>query len=400
MINETKNRQIKLQLSRNLVKKIKQGHSWVYADALRGLPAASPGTHALLLDNRGGKPIARGYYEPENPIAFRVCTTNPDQLLDRAWARNQIETAAQIRRTIGFPNPATTAYRLFNGEGDGLPGLICDVYENYAVIATDGPGAAIFWDPSAIAHWLNQNLGIEGVLLKSRTPAGKTIEAVYGSLPEAPVTFSENSVQFTADLIEGQKTGFFLDQRENRSRILPLANGKSVLNLFGYTGGFSVYAGLGGASKVVTVDQASLALSAADLHWQMNQLETDRHTSICGDAFDYLNTSIQNGNFWDLVILDPPSFAPSEAAVPQATQAYTRLIELAARVTKPGGTLAPSSCSSHIDPNLFLEIIEDSISRARRKATVLGIYGQPADHPSPLVMPELRYLKFVLLRLD
>jgi 23S rRNA (cytosine1962-C5)-methyltransferase len=391
---------IKLQLARNLVKTVKRGHAWVYADALRQLPKAAPGSPAVLFDNRGGRAIARGYYDPESPIAFRVCTTNPDEELDRTWAENRMETALSLREAFDFPGQQTSAYRLFNGEGDGLPGLVCDVYSQYAVLATDGPGADQFWDAPMIAHWLNQQLDIQGVLLKSRGTQGKSTVPVFGQAPQAAVPFTENGINFSADLFEGQKTGFYLDQRDNRSRTRRLASGKRVLNVFGYTGGFSVYAGLGGAAYVTTVDQAAPALASADLHWQMNALASELHIAVCDDAFEFLKSAGEQRRSWDLVIMDPPSFAPSQAALPQARQAYTRLIEMGARVTVPGGLLATASCSSHVDQAMFLEIIEQSISQARRKATVLGIHGQPADHPAPLVMPELRYLKFVLLSLD
>jgi 23S rRNA (cytosine1962-C5)-methyltransferase len=308
--------------------------------------------------------------------------------------------ALELRKAFNFAQQKTNAYRLFNGEGDGLPGLVCDIYADHAVLATDGTGADNFWNSREIAEWLNQHLDIQSVLLKRRTADGKTISSIFGSAPKSPIVFRENDISFTADLLEGQKTGFYLDQRENRARIGQIAAGKTVLNVFGYTGGFSVYAGLGMAVKVTTVDQAAPALESADLHWQMNGLAPEKHTSICEDAFEYLKTSQKQNRSWEIVILDPPSFAPSEAALPQARKAYTRLIEIGARATKSGGLLAAASCSSHIDHSLFLEIIEASISQARRKATIVGIHGQPPDHPAPLVMPELRYLKFVLIRLD
>jgi 23S rRNA (cytosine1962-C5)-methyltransferase len=308
--------------------------------------------------------------------------------------------ALELRQAINFPGQRTNAYRLFNGEGDGLPGLVCDIYQDHAVIATDGPGADNFWDTNEISKWLNQHLDIQCVILKSRSADGKTITPIYGPAPQSPVAFLENDIGFTADLLHGQKTGFYLDQRDNRQRIRQIGAGKTVLNVFGYTGGFSVYAGLGGATKVTTIDQASPALQSADLHWQMNGLSPKNHTTVCEDAFEFLKTCQKQKKTWEIVILDPPSFAPSEAALPQARRAYIRLIELGARVTEPGGLLAAASCSSHISSPMFLEIIEQSISQARRKATVLGIHGQPPDHPAPLVMPELRYLKFVLIRLD
>jgi 23S rRNA (cytosine1962-C5)-methyltransferase len=400
VINPSESSPIKLQLARNLVKTIKRGHAWVYAEALRQLPTAPQGSLADLYDTRGDRLVSRGFYDPDSPIAFRVCSTDPDELLDRFWAERSMDKALALRESMNFFEQGTNGFRLFNGEGDQLPGLVCDIYADVAVLSTDGPGPDRFWDTHSIAGWLNDRMGIQTVLLKRRDDRERTTTLISGSLEIEPVGFQENGISFTADLLEGQKTGFYLDQRDNRALIRKIAKDKSVLNVFGYTGGFSVAAGLGGAKSVTTVDQASPALAAAEMHWEMNGLNPSHHTIEAVDAFEFLKTAENRENKWDLVILDPPSFAPSQASLPQAKKAYTRLIELGARVTKPEGLLAPASCSSHVDRALFLEIIEQSISQARRKATILGIYGQPVDHPAPLVMPELRYLKFVLLSLD
>jgi 23S rRNA (cytosine1962-C5)-methyltransferase len=223
---------------------------------------------------------------------------------------------------------------------------------------------------------------------------------LVGELPEAPVPFLENGIQFTADIVQGQKTGFFLDQRENRQAIKNIAKGRQVLNVFGYTGGFSVHAGLGGATAVTTVDIAAPALKAAEEHWQLNGLPSDKHISVRADAFEFLAEAAQKRKSWDLVVVDPPSFAPSKEAVDKAITAYQNLIAAAAAVTTSDGLLAAASCSSHIDLPTFLNICEEAISKARRQATLLRVNGQPPDHPTPLPLPEFRYLKFVLIQID
>ncbi len=400
MPNTRQSTPVKVQLGRNLVRQIKRGHAWVYADALRHVPNVPAGTPAVLLDNRGGREIARGYLDPSGPIAFRACTTLSGEQLDDRWVAAQMQRALEIRQALFDTNPATTAYRLFNGEGDGLPGLVCDVYARAAVLLTDGPAPAAFWQVEQIAGWLADNAGVQAVFHKSRDDTGSRVEQIYGQEIEQPVEFRENGLRFTADLLEGQKSGFFLDQRANRALIEPLANGRRVLNAFGYTGGFSVYAGRGGAAHVITLDQSAPALAAAGSHWALNELDPARHETIADDAFAYLENAVKSNQRWDLVILDPPSFAPSEASVPAAVKAYTRLIALVAQATASNGLLAAASCSSHIRRGQFLEIVEEAVSEARRKAGVLGICGQPPDHPAPLVMPELRYLKFVLMQLD
>ncbi len=387
---------VKLQLSRDLVKTIKRGHAWVYANALRSLPKAPPGTPAILLDNRGGREIARGYFDPISPIAFRVCSTSGTPL-DQQWAETQMTQAIALRKRLFDPR-STTGYRLFNGEGDDLPGLVVDIYNRVAVVVTDGIAPGGFWQVSNIAEWLAGQLDLDRVIHRSREMEQPGV--IIGSTISDPIRFLENGLQFTADLIHGQKTGFFLDQRENRQRIIPLAQGRSVLNVFGYTGGFSVYAGKGGAERVTTLDTAAPALEFATHHWKLNNLDPGTHATIHADAFEFLAESVRKDQVWDLVILDPPSFAPSENAVPQAVQAYTKLIALGAQCTAKKGIIAAASCSSHIHTQAFLDIIENAVSQARRKAAILGVYGQPPDHPAPLVMPELRYLKFVLLHLD
>ena len=385
---------VTLRLARNLVRTVKRGHPWVFAEALRDLPPAPSGAHAVLLDNRKGREIARGFYDSKSPLAFRACTVEPGERLNEAWAERRLARALALRRSLFDNLPAdgaTTGFRLCNGEGDGLPGLVCDVYGDTAVLQFDGAGPANFWQAEGIARWLRRR-GSEDAL---GHPPGL---ALVGPAPAAPVSFVENGVRFTADVVHGQKTGFFLDQRENRQRIRQFSAGRRVLNLFGYTGGFSVYAGLGGARHVTTVDAARPAVEAAGRHWQLNQLPPDGHDPVAADVFQFLDGAARQGQTWELVISDPPSFAASQEAVAPALSAYQRLAGAAAAVTTAGGFLAAASCSSHVELQPFLAACEEGISAARRQATVLGIYGQPPDHPWPLACPEFRYLKFVLMR--
>ncbi|MFN2145873.1 MAG: class I SAM-dependent rRNA methyltransferase, partial [Anaerolineales bacterium] len=378
-------------------KYIKRGHAWVYADALKSVPRVSPGTPAILMDHQGRREVARGYLDPVSPIAFRACSTTR-QNLNRRWAEDTMSAALEIRKLLFAPFNQTSGFRLFNGEGDGLPGLVCDVYNQTAMLTTDGSGAEGFWQVGQIARWLSSQLEIEAVFFKTRDQ--DQVQQIFGPQADPTVYFLENGITFTANMLTGHKTGFYLDQRENRALIQKISSGKTVLNAFGYTGGFSVYAGRGNAAHVTTLDIAVPALEVAERHWAYNQLPPEKHQTVCLDAFDFFADAAKADKTWEVVILDPPSFAPSEASLPQAEKAYTRLISLGAQVTAKGGLLAAASCSSHIRRSHFLEICIEGISEARRKAVTMGIHGQPADHPAPLVMPELRYLKFVMLRLD
>ncbi|NIV11059.1 MAG: class I SAM-dependent rRNA methyltransferase [Aliifodinibius sp.] len=391
---------VKVQLARNLVKVIKRGHAWVYADALRSIPSIEPGTPAILLDNRGGKEIARGFLDPTSPIALRICTTQPGHHPSPAWAETTMQRALALRKSLFSPFQHTNAFRLFNGEGDGLPGLVCDIYDHAAVIVTDGAGPEKFWRVEQIAAWLGDQLAVTDVYHKYRQETESNTVQILASSRDPVVYFQENGFTFMANPISGQKTGFFLDQRDNRKAIMPWAKEKKVLNVFGYTGGFSVYAGKSGATQVTTIDTAQPALKDAEQNWQYNHLPPEKHETICEDAFEALSGAKQQKQTWDLVILDPPSFASSESSLPQAVKAYTRLFTLGAQVTEKGGVLAAASCSSHLRRDQFLKIVEESVSAARRRATLLGFHGQPPDHPAPLAMPELRYLKFILLKLN
>jgi len=292
----------------------------------------------------------------------------------------------------------TNGFRLLNGEGDGLPGLTCDLYDKHAVLKLDGDTPAAFWNVDAFADWLAERLSIENVFLKFRSDAETRGRAVRGAIPAEPVRFLENGLHFQADLVQGQKTGFFFDQRDNRARIGALAVGRSVLNLFAYTGGFSIYAGCGGASQVTSVDLAKPAMEEAERNWALNALPGDQHQVSATDAFEFLEKAKSAKRSWDLVVVDPPSFAPAERHVKAALASYQALFTAALHVLAPSGIVAFSSCSSHISQQMFLELTELATSKARRRATGLGVYGQPADHPFPLVCRELQYLKFLLLQ--
>lgn len=389
---------IQLRLARDLVRTLKRGHPWVFAEALRHRPPAPPGVQAVLLDNKKGREVAKGFYDAQSKLAFRVCSVEADEVLDEAWAKQRLQRALRLRQLLF--DEQTTGFRLFNGEGDGLPGLICDIYGDTAVLQFDGEGPAGFWNAEGVAEWVIQALSLRRVYQKSRSRHESGGEILWGSRADAPIPFLENGVRFTADIVQGQKTGFFLDQRENRQTIRQVAAGRRVLNIFGYTGGFSVYAGLGGAAEVTTVDIAGPALHAAAEHWRLNGLAPAKHLSARADAFQFLADAAQKKKSWDLVVVDPPSFAPSKEAVEKALTAYQGLIAAAATVTSPEGLLAAASCSSHIDLATFLTLCEEAISKARRRATLLRVNSQPPDHPTPLPLPEFRYLKFVLMRVE
>jgi len=385
---------VRLKLARDRTRSLKRGYPWIYRDWLKDLPAAAAGSRAMVRDQDSSL-IAFGMYDPTGPLAVRVCALEREKL-DDDLIRGKLEAALAIRR--GMFGAQTTGYRLLNGEGDGLPGLTCDLYAEHAVLKLDGDAPAAFWNVEAFADWLGERLSIKNVFLKFRSDAKTRGRAIRGKQPAQAVRFLENGLHFQANLVEGQKTGFFFDQRENRERMGRLAKGRSVLNLFAYTGGFSIYAGKYGATEVTSVDLAKPAMEEARENWALNGLAEKMHTAVAADVFAYLEEARAAKRTWDLVIVDPPSFAPAARHVEKATASYQTLFASALQVVSPGGFAALSSCSSHISSEMFFEISEMAVSKARRRATVMGVYGQPADHPFPLPCRELQYLKFLLLQ--
>jgi 23S rRNA (cytosine1962-C5)-methyltransferase len=382
-----------IRLRKDLARSIKQGHAWIFSDAI-DLPDAPSGSTARLLGKQG-QVVASGIYCGDHPIPVRICATEPPWVLDHAWFISRWESAVRLRETV-IPED-TTGYRLLAGEGDGLPGLVVDIYGDTAVLKLDAGAPQHFYHPPSIAELIAKQLPVNRVLHRPRGRGTKAL-SITGDLPENPVGFTERGLRFRADVISGQKTGFFLDQRENRHWIRALARGKRVLNLFSFSAGFSIAAGVGGAVDVTSVDVAGPAIAAGQQHWKLNGLPEDSHHNVVADCFDFLQHSIQRGRTWDLIVCDPPSFAPSQKTRQAALSAYSKLAEMCSALVEPDGILAMASCSSHITMDDFTAANLLGLGKARCVGRLLGEKGLPPDHPTPLAMPELRYLKFQLIQ--
>jgi 23S rRNA (cytosine1962-C5)-methyltransferase len=391
MINKSKIQ--KIQLSRDLTRKINQGNPWVFDDAITDIPDVEPGTMAKLVDKKN-KFVAFGYIYPESQLCFRVLVLK-DRVPNADLIKERIQAAYSIRQ--GVISEQTNSFRLLNGEGDLLPGLVVDVFAKVAVLQLDGPGPMGFYDRKAIGEYIYELLDLECVYFKARHNSGQENELLVGELKSEQVEFLEYGAKFSCDVAKGQKTGFFLDQRENRNLIRKFSKDLKVLNMFSYTGGFSVNAGVGGASEVTSVDISKPASKNAELNWELNDLP-DVHDSVCENCFDFIDTSMKEERKWDMVIVDPPSFAPSKKTLDKAINSYTKIFTESLRLCEREGYFAASSCSSHITQEMFLEICQASISKARRRARIVFIGGQGCDHPYPLALTEMRYLKFVLFR--
>lgn len=384
---------LKVKLIRDLRKNLLRGHPWVYQQAIEPAKTVSQACMAEIVDKKK-KTIGWGIYDPDSVLAFRLISTEAKPP-GKNFLENRMAKALSLRQSIISEN--SNAYRLFNGEGDGLPGLICDIYAETAVIQFDGKGPYHFWDQDLIANWLLTNTSVKHVYFKPRN-SDKLEAQHWGEAEFSPlVLVKENAIKFWVNIEEGQKTGFFLDQRDNRSYLEGFSKDKRLINLFSYTGGFSVYAGRGGSTHVTSVDLSQPALELAEKSWSENSLQPNRHEKLKVDIFEFMQTCKDK---WDVVMVDPPSLTHSEKNKQQAIHNYTELFSGAARLVEKSGDLVLSSCSSHISFEDFFAIIDESLSKSRRSGQILRVSGQGIDHPFPHACHELRYLKFVHLKLN
>jgi 23S rRNA (cytosine1962-C5)-methyltransferase len=349
--------------------------------------------------------VAIAFADPASPIRARVLDA-PGAVIDAGWVRARAEAAA-ARRARDPLLAGCTGRRLVHGEADACPGLVVDAYADTVVLVHDGAAAAAFWRPhtdavlaglerggAAIAHaWIRSVRG-----RRAPGPAGAGgidgEPAAHRGDPPAEIVIDEDEARFAVDVRAGQKTGFFLDQRENRRAIRRHAAGAAVLNVFSYTGGFSLHALLGGAARVTSVDLAAPAIRGLERNLALSELPAAAHEGVVADAFEFLARAAAQGRRWDLVIVDPPSFAPSERARPAARAAYRKLAAAALAVIEPGGRFALASCSSHVTEIDLLELVAGSGPAGPLRARAIA--GAASDHPVLPAFPEGRYLKFLL----
>ena len=383
-----------LTLRKSLERTVRLGHPWVYREALDGaLPEA--GDVVDLHDSQGAF-LARGLSDT-GAIGLRLWTLQ-DEALDEGLLARRIEAAAALRDRV-LP-PATNAYRLLHGEGDRLPGVVCDVYGDTAVLRLDGSAAMAWRDRVVKVLWpVLQARGQAHLLIRVGARGQQKVELLFGQKPEGLLWVEEHGMRMPADLLQGQKTGLFLDHRESRRRLRDLAKGRRVLNLYGYTGGFSVSAGLGGADHVCTVDRSRWACDLADSAWEANGLAREGHESHAESVQVFLENLDATSAPYDLIVSDPPSFAPSQDKRNAALQAYRALHRSVFARIAPGGLVLAASCSSHVNREDFDKSLVDGARQAGGVLQVLVRWGAPADHPRLGAFPEGDYLKVSLCRL-
>ncbi len=375
-------------------------HPWVFSGAIASLDEGIEEGEIVKVITSKGNCIAIGHYQIGS-IAVRVLTFKDVNIDDDFWC-SRLKSAIDMRVKLGIAdNPQNNTYRLVHGEGDNLPGLVIDVYGRTAVMQAHSVGMHVFRKEIARALVLVMGERIANVYYKSETTLpfkaelGQENGFLYGGSEDN--TAIENGLKFHVDWLKGQKTGFFVDQRENRSLLESYSKGKRVLNMFCYTGGFSFYAMRGGAKLVHSVDSSAKAIELTKRNVELNFPNDTRHEAFCEDAFKYLDKA---GGDYDLVILDPPAFAKHRAALRNALKGYTRLNVKAFEKMKSGGILFTFSCSQVVTKDNFRNAVFTAAAMAGRKVRILHQLHQPADHPINIYHPEGEYLKGLVLYVE
>ncbi len=389
-----------LRLRRGKEESLDRLHPWVFSGALTEMPRDIEEGSVVRVAAHDGRLIGVGHFQIGS-IAVRMLDF-ADTAVDDAFFARRLAEAYAMRRTLGLQRPDNTAFRLVHGEGDFLPGLVVDVYGDTAVVQAHSPGMHFVRDTIARALTELPGAGIANVYYKSETtlpykarldPQNDYIVGSYSGNVAI-----ENGLKFHIDWLRGQKTGFFVDQRDNRSLLARYSAGRRVLNMFCYTGGFSVYALGGGAEQVVSVDSSAKAVALTDANVELNFPGNTRHRAVAEDAFRHLD-SMEAGAY-DLIVLDPPAFAKHRSALHNALQGYRRLNARAFEKIAPGGVLFTFSCSQAVSREQFRVAVFSAAAQSRRRVRILHQLTQPADHPVSIYHPEGEYLKGLVLYVE
>jgi 23S rRNA (cytosine1962-C5)-methyltransferase len=380
---------------------VRKGHPWVFDQSIKSRNRDAEAGELAVIFDRNNQFLAIGLYDPESPIRIRVLHRGKPVPIDDRWWAGQLEKAVARRETVLHPD--TDGLRWIHGECDGWPGLVLDQYAGVLVLKLYTPA----WFPHlpAIQQLLADRLQPASIVLRlsrniqerAATLGLREGRVLHGEPVEKPVVFRESGIHFLADVLKGQKTGFFLDQRDNRRKVETLASGKRVLNLFSFSGGFSLYAARGGARHVTSIDISHHALAELKENWDLNdgdhRIRTVPHNEIQADVFEWLRTSRDD---YGLIVLDPPSLAKREQDREGAIQAYQQLTADAIQRLEKGGTLVTASCSAHVSKDEFVRAVRAACTTSGRRFEELAVTGSAPDHPDTL--PEMTYLKTVYLR--
>ena len=399
---------IKLQVSKTLQAKIQKGHPWVFDyQILNQIPEdAKPGDLGIIYTSKN-KFLAIGFYDPSSEIRLRILQWGTSLTVDAKFFSDRLQKAIALRSFL--EKQGTSGYRIINGENDGFPGMVLDRYEDTAVLKLYTSAWIPYLD--GFLDSLVKTLPLQRCVLRLSRNCRNTVEEssafregqiLFGPELDSPVCFRENGLFFEVDVFEGQKTGFFLDQRENRQRIRSLAKDKSVLNVFSYTGGFSIYAFAGECQSVWEIDSSAHALKTSqdtfELNFSATKSEAKEFQQFHGDAFTALRQLQNQKHSFDIVILDPPAFAVKKKQKPQALATYRRLAESGARLTRPGGILFAASCSRQVSAEDFFREVFAGIRSAGKVYEEIDRTGHAPDHP--VAFKEAEYLKGLYLKIS
>ncbi len=381
-------------------KSLRRRHPWIFSGAIERVSGEPGAGDTVEVKDRSGKMLARAAYSPKSQIRARIWTFDPAEEIDAAFFRNRVMRALALREALPAARHAN-ALRLVHGESDGLPGLVVDRYADVLVAQFLAAGVERWREP--ILDALLELSGASAVYERSDAETRKLegleprVGFARGDREAKRCPIIEYGLNFRVDVEQGQKTGFFLDQRENRQRVRSLAAGREVLDGFSYTGGFAINALAGGAKRVVAVESSKEAIEVARENLAANALDASKVEFVQADVFKQLRTLRDQGAAFDLVVLDPPKFAPTAAQAKNAARAYKDINLLAFKLLRPGGLLATFSCSGGVDAALFQSIVAGAALDANAEAKIVERFAAAADHPVALEFPEGDYLKGLLL---
>jgi 23S rRNA (cytosine1962-C5)-methyltransferase len=394
---------ITVKLKKNRQKSLERKHPWVFSGAIDHVKENPKNGETVKVISADGKFLSWAAFSIKSQISLRVWSFNENEIIDSKFFKEMILQAIEYREQfVDLSN--TNAYRLINAESDGLPGLIVDKYNDFIVCQFLSSGAE-FWKQEIVAQ-LSALLNPTGIFERSdvevREKEGlEPISGVlFGKIPSDLIEIVENGIKFLVDIKNGHKTGFYLDQRENRKLVESLTNQKEVLNCFSYSGGFSAYAIKGGAIKVTNIDSSAEALSLAEKNLSLNQIDSSKYENVADDVFKYLRKLRDANKQFDIIILDPPKFADSASQVEKASRGYKDINLLAIKLLKKNGLLFTFSCSGHITTDLFNKIISDAALDSGKTVHIIKHLTQSMDHTISTNFPEGLYLKGLLCRVN
>ena len=382
-------------------KAVRTEHPWIFENSIEKIPEdIQAGDKAIIYDRKKNKFLGLGLIDPHSPIRIKMLAYKKSQTINKEWFQARIQQAYNIRLPLFETD--TNSYRLIFGENDGMPGLIIDIYAEVAVMKI----YSHIWYPylHLFVELILEITGCDTLVLrlsralqKNDQQSGlKDGQVLIGELPDETIIFREHGVLFSANVIHGHKTGYFLDHRNNRKKVGAFAQNKSVIDIFSYAGGFSVHALVGGASEVTSVDISKQALELAKFNAKLNG-QFDNHTILAGDAFEIMNKLAKSGETYDIVVVDPPSFAKRASEVDIALKTYGRLTRLAIRLSGPKSMLVLASCSSRVSQEVFEDLIYDELQKSKKRFRIVEKTAHDIDHP--ITFPEGAYLKTVYVQM-